>query len=72
MIMGTVYKPMLGNLARAMLSTSFRQSAALTAPSCDDCQLPATFRAEILDVRLDRQVRVHQCLNCAKVIWGDE
>jgi hypothetical protein len=39
---------------------------------CDHCRIPAAFKAEFLDVKLGRQVRVHQCTNCAKVIWEGE
>ena len=72
MTLGTVYKSAPGNLARAPLSSGLNHGAIPSPPSCDNCQLPATLKAEILDTRLDRVVRVHQCLNCAKVIWGDE
>jgi hypothetical protein len=72
MTLGTVYRPALGNVVRALFSTGLKHSAALPTPSCDDCQLPATLKAEIPDARLQRLVRVHQCPNCAKVIWGDE
>lgn len=39
---------------------------------CDHCRIPAAFKAEILDVRLNRPVQIYQCLNCAKVIWKGE
>lgn len=72
MILGAFCKPALGNLARALLPTPFKHVAALSRPCCDDCRLPAVFRTELLDARLHRQVRVHQCPNCAKIIWGGE
>ena len=71
MNIGTVYRPRLASLARVLLSTAMKQSAAPPSPSCDDCRLPAAFRAAVPDGRR-RQVRVHQCLNCAKIIWGDK
>jgi hypothetical protein len=66
------FKPTLRDLARALFSTELRHGASLPSPSCDDCQLPAVLRAELPDARLGRLVRVHQCPNCAKVLWGDE
>lgn len=42
------------------------------SPPCDDCRLPASFRAEVADLARGRQVRVYQCQNCAKVIWNDD
>ena len=42
------------------------------SPSCDDCRLPATFRAEVSDFSRGRPVRVYHCQNCAKVIWADQ
>jgi hypothetical protein len=42
------------------------------SPRCDDCQLPASFRAEVVDLARGRQVRVYQCQNCAKVLWNDD
>jgi hypothetical protein len=41
-------------------------------PPCDDCRLPAAFRAEVADVPRGRLVRVFQCQNCAKIIWQDD
>jgi uncharacterized protein with PIN domain len=43
-----------------------------SSPRCDDCQLPAAFRAVVADLARGRQVRVYQCENCAKVIWNDD
>jgi uncharacterized protein with PIN domain len=40
-------------------------------PPCDDCRMPVVFRTEVPDLVRARQVRVYQCVNCAKVIWGD-
>ena len=71
MTIGTTYKPTLVHLARALSPTSWAHRPAL-APSCDDCQLPAVFRTAVPRARPNREVRVHQCLNCAKIIWGDE
>ena len=71
MNVGTLYRPRLASIARVLMSTAMKETAAPPSPRCDDCQLPATFRAAVLDAR-HRQVRVHQCVNCAKVIWGDK
>jgi len=46
--------------------------ATHASPPCDDCRLPAVFRAEVADLSRGRPVRVYQCQNCAKVIWVDE
>jgi uncharacterized protein with PIN domain len=47
------------------------QKAITPAPRCDDCRMPLVFKAEVADFGRGRQVRVYQCLNCAKVIWWD-
>jgi len=71
MILGAVYKPALVNLAR-VLSTVLKQRAAFSSPSCNDCQLAAVLRAEFPGAGRRRLVRVHQCPNCAKIIWESE
>ena len=70
MIFALFYKPTMGKTALSPLASE--HGAALTFPSCTDCQLPAVFRIEAMDARLDRPVKVHQCPNCAKIIWGGE
>jgi hypothetical protein len=70
-----IYWPIIriiGMFSLMQLSTAFKQSGALPPPSCDDCRIPASFKTEVLDARLRRQVRVYQCLNCAKLIWEGE
>jgi hypothetical protein len=48
------------------------KNPADTCPPCDDCRLPAAFRAEVADLTRGRPIRVYQCQNCAKVIWAEE
>ena len=62
----TSLRPAMRDLARAL-----RGEAAPTPAFCDDCQLPAAFRAEIPGTRRRLFVQVHQCLNCAKLICDD-
>jgi hypothetical protein len=71
MTIGSLYRPRLGDLASTLSSVVLKDSAA-SPTFCDDCQLPAAFRADVADRQLHRQVRVHQCLNCAKIIWGGD
>jgi hypothetical protein len=60
----------------ALMHLPQTQNEVTTPPQqprlCDHCRIPATFKAEVLDVKRGRQVRVHQCTNCAKVIWEGE
>jgi len=40
-------------------------------PRYSDCGLFTAFRTSVTDPRLNREVRVYQCPNCARVIWAD-
>jgi hypothetical protein len=33
--------------------------------------MPVVFRTEVTDIGRARKVRVYQCTNCARVIWGE-
>jgi len=48
-----------------------KATVPMSGTTCDDCGLPALFRAEVSDLSRGRKVRVYQCQNCAKVIWAD-
>jgi len=55
-----------------LITPTTTQARIDPSPSCDDCRLPATLRAEVADLKRGRPVRVYQCENCAKVIWNHD
>ena len=39
---------------------------------CDDCNVPVSSRACVLDRRTGKLVQIYLCPNCAKLIWYDD
>jgi uncharacterized protein with PIN domain len=59
-------------MATGLDRMKLRQEQSPPRPVCDDCNVPVSFRACVLDRRTGKLVRICACPNCAKLIWDDD